>query len=64
MTNDPIVEEVRKLRQELFERCGNDLDRFMEFIRTSQAQHGERLITSFKKKQSGGTNPLTAEAKK
>jgi len=49
MINDPIVEEVRKVRQELFERCGCDLERFMEFIRKSQAKHGDRLITSLKK---------------
>jgi len=48
MINDPIVEEVRKVREELFEKCGNDLGRFMEFIRKSQSQHGDRLITSLK----------------
>jgi len=48
MVNDPIVEEVRKVRQELFEQCGCDLERFMEFIRQSQTKHGDRLITSLK----------------
>jgi hypothetical protein len=53
MIDDPIVEEVRKAREELFEKCGNDLERFMEFIRKSQVQHGSRLITSLKKQHAG-----------
>ncbi len=51
MINDPIVEEVRKVRQELFEQCGCDLERFMDFIRKSQAKHGDRLITSLAEKE-------------
>lgn len=64
MTSDPIVEEVRKVRQELFEQCGCDLERFMEFIRKSQAKHGDRLITSLKKKQSGDSPAVAVDAKK
>jgi len=51
MTNDPIVDEVRKVRQELFEQCGCDLERFMEFIRQSQTKHSDRLITSLKQRR-------------
>jgi hypothetical protein len=50
MINDPIVEEVHQVRQEIFEECGNDLGRFFEFIRKSQAQHGDRRITSLEKR--------------
>ena len=50
MNDDPIVEEVRKIRQELFERCGNDLQRFMEFIRQAQLEHNERVVTSLEKR--------------
>ena len=46
MINDPIVEEVRKARQELFDQCGNDLHRYFEFIRESEKKHGDRLIRS------------------
>jgi hypothetical protein len=49
MIDDPIVEEVRKARQDLFEKCGCDLDRFMEFLRESQSTHAGRLITTLKK---------------
>jgi hypothetical protein len=46
MINDPIVEEVRKVREELFEKCGNDLNRYMEFIRLAETKHAGRRITS------------------
>jgi hypothetical protein len=54
MINDPIVEEVRKVRHDLFEQCGCDLAHFMEFLRASQAQHGDRLITSLEELDSRG----------
>jgi hypothetical protein len=50
MLNDPIVEEVHKVRDEIFKECGNDFGRFFEFIRKSQAGHSDRLITSLKKR--------------
>jgi hypothetical protein len=46
MINDPIVEEVQRVRSEMFEKCGNDLHRYFEFIRESEKQHGHRLIRS------------------
>jgi len=62
MTNDPIVEEVRMARQELFEQCGSDLEQFMDFIRRSQSKHEERLITSLKgKKQVGQSSSASAD---
>jgi len=61
MINDPIVEEVHKLRDQLFEACGNDLGRFFEFIRKSQAQHGDRLITSLKKRSAKTPIPAPTE---
>ena len=66
MVDDPIVEEVRKVRQELFEQCGCDLERFMEFIRQSQANHGGRVITSLQEKKEyfGESTSVSADAKK
>ncbi len=64
MINDPIVEEVHKVRRELFEKCDNDLSKFFEFIRQSQAKHGDRLITSLKnKKQGDQSRPVSSDSK-
>lgn len=42
---DPIVEEVRQARRKLFEKCGNDLDKFMDYIEERQKEHGDLLVT-------------------
>ncbi len=51
MTNDPIVEEVRRTRQLLFEQCGSDMGRFMDFIRSSELKHAGRRISSLEEKR-------------
>jgi len=38
MWRDPIVEEVRKNREEIFARFGHDLDRYLHFLRKSENQ--------------------------
>ena len=63
MINDPIVEEVRRVRQELFERCGCDLDRYMEFIRKAESQHGDRLVTSLEELRARRDSAAEAENK-
>ena len=42
---DPIVEEVRQARKKLFEKCGNDLDKLMDYIEKRQKRHGDLLVT-------------------
>ncbi len=32
MARDPIIEEVRKLREELFARYGNDLEKYVNHL--------------------------------
>lgn len=41
MWRDPIVEEVRKTREEIFARFGNDLSRYVKFLQTKQAATGK-----------------------
>ena len=40
MGRDPIVEEVRKTREEIFARFGNDLGRYIAFLRAKRAKTG------------------------
>ncbi len=42
-TNDPLIDEVRQRRRELFASCGNDLNKLAEAIRQIEAEHPERL---------------------
>lgn len=42
---DPIVEEVRQARRKLFEKCGCDLDKLMDYVEERQKEHGDLLVT-------------------
>ena len=41
---DPIVAETRKLRQELMDEVGNDLDALIEFLKQRELEHPDRLV--------------------
>jgi hypothetical protein len=43
--NDPIVEEVRAIRRQIFEECGNDLKRLFDRFKAAEAQDMDRLVT-------------------
>jgi hypothetical protein len=36
---DPVVEEIRQTRSDLFAESGNDMDRFFEDMRAREAAH-------------------------
>ncbi len=40
---DPLIDEVRQRRRELFAECGNDLNKLFELIQRIQARHPEEL---------------------
>lgn len=42
---DPIVAEVRKMREELFAAAGYDLDEFCRRLRERQQKEGRQVIT-------------------
>jgi len=41
---DPLIDEVRERRRELFARCGRDLDKLFEAIQCIQAKHPEMVF--------------------
>lgn len=45
MRNDPIVEEVHRIREKMWDACGGDLDRLIRSLRASERLHPERIIT-------------------
>jgi hypothetical protein len=51
MRNDPIVEEVHRIREKMWDDCGGDLDRLIASFRASEAEHPERIISSERLKQ-------------
>ena len=42
---DPIVEEVRKVREELAREAGYDVKRLGARLQESQKRHGAKLVT-------------------
>lgn len=45
MWKDPIIEEVRAARAEVFREAGNDLHKLCELLREAEKQHKDRLVT-------------------
>jgi hypothetical protein len=44
VNRDPIVEEVHRIREQMWDECGGDLDRLIESLRASEAQHRDRIV--------------------
>ena len=42
--DDPIVAEVRRVREEIFARCDYDLTKYGEFLKNQQAGSGRVYI--------------------
>ena len=49
---DPIVEEVRTAREELFATCEYDLDKLVARLREGELQHGRASVSYSKRKPS------------
>ena len=45
MWNDPIVEELHRIRKEHAERFGYDIRAIVEDLQKSQQQHADRLVS-------------------
>ncbi len=41
---DPIVEEVRKARERLAEKCDRDLGKIVAYVRKCEAESGHELV--------------------
>ena len=46
---DPIVEEVRTAREELFAACEYDLDKLVTRLREGELQHGRATVSYSKR---------------
>jgi hypothetical protein len=60
---DPIVAEVRKVRETLFAAAGYDLDEFCRQMRRQQQKEGRQVVTRPPRKPPGRTTGSAAPAK-
>lgn len=45
MKNDPIVDEVRRVRAELFDACKNDLDKLLDSYQQAEEKDQKRVVS-------------------
>lgn len=57
MTNDPIVQEVRRIRHEIEQECNHDPDRYYQHLKSLQKKYPGRMIRR-------GPKPLITGKKK
>ena len=43
--NDPIVEEIRKIRKDIENEYHNDINKHLEHIYKMQKKHGQKLVS-------------------
>jgi hypothetical protein len=60
---DPIVAEVRKVREELFAAAGFDLDEFCRQLREQQQKEGRQVVTRRARKPQGQATGSAAAAR-
>ena len=46
MPNDPIVQEVHQIRQQLLDECGRDFDAYVKSIQARAARHAHHHLTA------------------
>lgn len=45
MLNDPIVEEIHRIRDKMLAECDGDMKKYMDRLRKAQKQDQHRLVT-------------------
>ena len=45
MTRDPLVEEIHRVRREMWKECGGDLDKYFDRIQADEARDRNRLVS-------------------
>jgi hypothetical protein len=45
MKDDPIVNEIRNTRQKLFRECGDDLDKYLDWLQGLEKMHKDNVVS-------------------
>jgi hypothetical protein len=64
MIDDPIVAEVRAIREKLAAECGFDIRRIVERARIRQAQSGARIVSFERKVQDAAGKKTDTDSSK
>lgn len=52
---DPLIDEVRDRRRQIWDECDHDFDKLLEMIQRLQVKHPEKLVDRRKSKRSPTT---------
>lgn len=53
MTDDPIVAEVRRHRDEIARECGNDLRAIFDYFKAREKEGGRKVISRVRERRKG-----------
>jgi len=45
MINDPLVEEIHRIREKLLDECGGDLEKLMDRLKAREAEDCSRMVS-------------------
>ncbi|MFQ5688363.1 MAG: hypothetical protein ACE5GV_17075 [Candidatus Scalindua sp.] len=45
MKNDPIVEEIRKTRQKMFENCNQNLNEYFNWLKEEEKRNSDKTVS-------------------
>lgn len=45
MINDPLVEEIHRIREKLLDECGGDLEKLMDRLKAREAEDRSRMVS-------------------
>ena len=45
MKNDPIVEEIRKTRQKIFENCNQNLNDYLNWLKEEEKKNSDNTVS-------------------
>ena len=46
MSRDPIVDEIRRVREKILEDCGGDLEKVLDRLKAAEAQDQNRIVSA------------------
>jgi hypothetical protein len=45
MIDDPLVEEIHRIREKLLDECGGDLEKLMDRLKAREAEDRSRMVS-------------------
>ena len=49
MDNDPIVEEVHRIREQIARECDDDMERIFKYLKQKETERSDRVVHRKKK---------------